>query len=115
MYRHDDIAGRRPRPSCCTSCCITCQYHIDVVVDCFSGSSYASAYYVYLWAEVLDADGFDAFLEQGSCFDAETAAKVRKFIYSAGNSQDPADAYKAFRGREPAIGAMLKKKGLVSN
>ena len=65
----------------------------------FSSSSYAAAYYVYLWAEVLDADGFDAFLETGDIFDAETAARVRRFIYSSGNSLEPGAAFKAFRGR----------------
>jgi peptidyl-dipeptidase Dcp len=79
----------------------------------FSGSSYASAYYVYLWAEVLDADGFDAFLETGDCFDSATAARVRKYIYSSGNSIDPAEAFRLFRGRDPAIEPMLKKKGLM--
>ena len=60
----------------------------------FSSSSYAAAYYVYLWAEVLDADGFEAFLEAGGCFDQETAKRVRKFIYSAGNSIEPNAAYR---------------------
>jgi peptidyl-dipeptidase Dcp len=79
----------------------------------FSTSSYAAAYYVYLWAEVLDADGFDAFLEAGNCFDKETARRVRKYIYSSGNSLDPKVAYKLFRGREPAVEPMLRKKGLL--
>jgi len=65
----------------------------------FSGSSYASAYYVYLWAEVLDADGFDAFKEKGDPFDKETANKARKYIYSSGNSIDPKEAFRIFRGR----------------
>ena len=79
----------------------------------FSGGSYAAAYYVYLWAEVLDADGFGAFLEAGSSFDAETAFKVRKFIYSSGNSLDPREAYRSFRGRDPVVEPMLRKKGLL--
>lgn len=79
----------------------------------FSSSSYASAYYVYLWAEVLDADGFDAFLETGDCFDKGVAERVRKYIYAAGNSYDPAEAFRLFRGRDPAIEPMLKKKGLL--
>jgi peptidyl-dipeptidase Dcp len=69
------------------------------VVDLFSSSAYAAAYYVYLWAEVLDADGFDAFLETGNPFDPATAARVRKFIYSSGNSMDPAQAFRSYRGR----------------
>jgi len=79
----------------------------------FAGSGYASAYYVYLWAEVLDADGFDAFKETGDCFDRSTAQRVRQYIYSSGNSLDPAEAYRSFRGRDPEIEPMLKKKGLL--
>eukprot|EP01038_Epipyxis_sp_PR26KG_P011918 gene11918-15950_t len=79
----------------------------------FSGSGYASAYYVYLWAAVLDADGFDAFLESGNCFDNATANRVKQFVYSSGNSLDPAIAFRSFRGRDPAIEPMLKKKGLI--
>lgn len=79
----------------------------------FSSSSYASAYYVYLWAEVLDADAFDAFLESGNIFDPATAARVKKHVYSAGNSADPSELFRLFRGRDPKIEPMLKKKGLV--
>ena len=79
----------------------------------FSGSSYAAAYYVYLWAEVLDADGFEAFKEAGDPFDPETAARVRKFIYSSGNSIEPLQAYSLFRGRAPLVEPMLRKKGLI--
>ena len=80
----------------------------------FAGSSYASGYYVYLWAEVLDADGFGAFKETNDCFNKEVAAKVRKYIYSSGNSRDPREAYKLFRGREAVVQPMLKKKGLLA-
>jgi peptidyl-dipeptidase Dcp len=79
----------------------------------FSGSSYAAGYYVYLWAEVLDADGFDAFVEAGDPFDPAVAAKLRRFIYSSGNSLEPSQAYAAFRGRAAGVEAMLRKKGLL--
>jgi len=78
----------------------------------FSGGGYAAAYYSYLWSEVLDADAFEAFEEAGSAFDAETAKRLRQFIYGAGNLRDPAEAYKAFRGRLPTVDALLKKRGL---
>ncbi len=81
----------------------------------FSGSSYASQYYVYLWAEVLDADGFDAFVEAGNPFDASVAQRLYKFIYSSGNSLEPGQAYRAFRGRAPSVEPMLRKKGLLSD
>jgi peptidyl-dipeptidase Dcp len=79
----------------------------------FSGSSYAAGYYVYLWAEVLDADGFDAFVEAGNPFDPAVAQRLRRFIYSSGNSLQPAQAYEAFRGRGPTVEPMLRKKGLI--
>jgi peptidyl-dipeptidase Dcp len=79
----------------------------------FAGDGYASAYYSYLWSEVLDADAFDAFEERGDAFDADTASRLRQFIYSAGNLRDPAEAYVAFRGRMPTTAALLKKRGLV--
>lgn len=78
----------------------------------FSGGGYAAAYYSYLWSEVLDADAFLAFEEKGNAFDRETAQRLHDYIYSAGNLRDPAEAYKAFRGRLPTVDALLKKRGL---
>jgi peptidyl-dipeptidase Dcp len=78
----------------------------------FSGGGYAAGYYSYMWAEVLDADAFEAFAETGNAFDPATAQRLRDYIYSAGNLRDPAEAYKAFRGRLPAVDALLKKRGL---
>ncbi len=80
----------------------------------FSGSGYAAGYYVYLWAEVLDADGFDAFVEAGNPFDPAVALRLRQFIYASGNSLEPSAAYRAFRGRGPTVGPMLKQRGLIA-
>ena len=77
----------------------------------FSGGGYAAAYYSYMWSEVLDADAFAAFEETGDIFDPATAKRLREAIYAAGGSQDPADAYKAFRGRLPSADALLRKRG----
>jgi peptidyl-dipeptidase Dcp len=79
----------------------------------FSGSSYAAGYYVYLWAEVLDADGFEAFVEAGNPFDPAVAERLARFIYSAGNSVEPGAAYRAFRGRAPTAEPMLRQRGLI--
>jgi len=79
----------------------------------FSGSGYAAAYYVYLWAEVLDADGFDAFVEAGDPFDAEVAGRLLRFIYASGNSLEPNAAYRAFRGRPATVAPMLRNRGLA--
>ena len=80
----------------------------------FAGSSYAAGYYVYLWAEVLDADGFDAFTEAGSAFDPAVAQRLLRHIYASGNSVAPGAAYAAFRGREATVQPLLKKRGLLA-
>ncbi|MFG6431190.1 M3 family metallopeptidase [Roseateles sp. LYH14W] len=79
----------------------------------FSSAGYAAGYYVYLWAEVLDCDAFDAFVEAGSVFDADVAARLRECIYAAGNSREPGEAFRAFRGRDPVVEPMLKDRGLL--
>ncbi|HEX6842154.1 MAG TPA: M3 family metallopeptidase [Stellaceae bacterium] len=79
----------------------------------FAGSSYAAGYYAYLWAEALDADGFEAFAEAGNVFDPALAARLKE-IYSAGDTRDPMELYVAFRGREPRIEALLKHRGLTA-
>ncbi len=76
----------------------------------FSGG-YASGYYSYVWAEVIDADAFQAFKEAG-LFDKATATRFRKDILSKGGTEDPMKLFKAFRGRAPKPDAYLKKKGL---
>jgi peptidyl-dipeptidase Dcp len=79
----------------------------------FSGGGYASAYYSYMWSEVLDADAFAAFEETGDIFDAKTAKSLHDFVYSAGGSRDPAELYTAFRGRLPTPEGLLRRRGLV--
>jgi peptidyl-dipeptidase Dcp len=80
----------------------------------FAGSSYAAGYYVYMWAEVLDADGYEAFRETGDPFDPSTAARLLKHVYASGNRVEPRAAYRAFRGRDAAVEPMLAKRGLAS-
>ena len=79
----------------------------------FSSSSYAAGYYVYMWAEVLDADGFNAFVEAGNPFDPTVAARLLKYVYSSGNTIEPRTAYRAFRGRDATVEPLLIKRGLV--
>jgi peptidyl-dipeptidase Dcp len=79
----------------------------------FSGDGYAAGYYVYLWAEVLEADAWDAFGEAGSPFDAATAQRLKDCIYSRGDSVEPGQAFRQFRGRDPVITPMLRERGLV--
>jgi peptidyl-dipeptidase Dcp len=79
----------------------------------FGGDGYSAGYYAYLWSEVLDADGFTAFEEAHNPFDAATAHRLYKFIYSAGGTRDFAAAYREFRGRDPRIEALLEGRGLL--
>ncbi len=79
----------------------------------FSGDGYSAGYYSYMWSEVMDADAFAAFEEAGDAFDPEVAAKLERFILSAGGSQDPVALYTAFRGRMPGVEALLKGRGLL--
>lgn len=78
----------------------------------FSGGGYAAGYYSYLWAEVLDADGFDAFTEAGDPFHPETAARLKR-VLAAGDTRDPMELYVEFRGRAPGTAALLRMRGLV--
>jgi peptidyl-dipeptidase Dcp len=77
----------------------------------FDGAGYAAGYYAYMWAEVLEADGFSAFTEAGDVFDRPLAAKLET-IFRAGDTADPMSLYRAFRGREPTIDALLAQRGL---
>jgi peptidyl-dipeptidase Dcp len=76
----------------------------------FSGG-YSAGYYSYIWAAVLDCDGYEAFSEKG-IFDPETAAAFRDNVLSKGGTEEPMELYKKFRGREPSVDALLKNRGL---
>ena len=76
------------------------------------GGGYTAGYYSYMWAEVLDADAFDAFKETGDIFNQEAAGKFRKYILTPGGIDDGMTMYRNFRGREPKIDALLKNRGL---
>ena len=72
---------------------------------------YAAGYYGYKWAEVLDADAFEAFKEHG-LFDKNTADSFRRNVLEKGGTEDPMVLYKAFRGAEPSLEPLLKNRGL---
>jgi peptidyl-dipeptidase Dcp len=81
----------------------------------FTSDAYSAGYYSYLWSEVMDADTREAFAEAGDPFDKATAEKLRKFILSPGNSTDRIEAYRQFRGRDPEVQALLKKRGFPTS
>jgi peptidyl-dipeptidase Dcp len=79
----------------------------------FSGDGYSAGYYAYLWAQVLDNDGFAAFEETGDVFSPEVARRFHDEVLIRGNSRDPAISYRAFRGRDPKIDALLRNRGFA--
>ncbi|MDE6452084.1 MAG: peptidase M3, partial [Odoribacter sp.] len=91
---------------------ITVRYRSPYFGHIFNGG-YSAGYYVYTWAEVLDADAFAAFKETGDIFNPEKARLFRENILSKGGSDDPMKLYKQFRGQEPSTTPLLKRKGLL--
>jgi peptidyl-dipeptidase Dcp len=79
----------------------------------FSSDSYSAGYYSYLWSDVITADAFDAFVEAGGPYDPTVAHRLARLL-SLGNTVDPADAYRTFRGRDPKIEALMRKRGFSS-
>ena len=80
----------------------------------FSSDGYSAGYYSYLWSDVITADAFGAFVEGKGPYDRAVAERLRKNVFSVGNTIDPADAYRAFRGRDPKIDALMKKRGFTA-
>ncbi|HJR66145.1 MAG TPA: M3 family metallopeptidase [Gemmatimonadaceae bacterium] len=79
----------------------------------FAGDGYSAGYYSYLWSDVITADAYGAFTEAGGPYDKAVAARL-KHLLSLGNTIDPADAYRAFRGRDPRVEALMKKRGFAA-
>jgi peptidyl-dipeptidase Dcp len=77
----------------------------------FGSDGYSAGYYSYLWSDVLTADAYGAFVEGGGPYDHKVAERLRKYIFSVGNTVDPAEAYRSFRGRDPRTEALMKKRG----
>lgn len=93
---------------------IESRYRSTYFSHIFAGG-YSSGYYSYIWSAVLDSDGFSAFKESGNLFNPDLASKYRKFVLEGGGTREAMEAYKAFRGSEPKIEALLKKRGLDGN
>ncbi len=87
------------------------RYRSTYFAHIFDGG-YAAGYYVYIWAEVLDADAFTAFKESGDIYNPELAAKFRKYCLAASGDDEGMVQYKKFRGKDPSVEALLKRRGL---
>ena len=79
----------------------------------FSSDAYSAGYYSYLWADTLSADAFEAFTEAGSAYDKAVAQRLRDHVFSTGNTVDPAESYRAFRGRDAKIDALMRRRGFA--
>ncbi len=90
---------------------LTYRYRSPYFKHIFGSDGYAAGYYTYLWAEVLDADGFELFQEKG-VFDPATAKSFKENVLQKGDSEDPMVLYKRFRGQEPNVDALLRGRGL---
>jgi peptidyl-dipeptidase Dcp len=77
----------------------------------FSSDAYSAGYYSYLWSETMDADTWAAFEESGNVWDPATAARFASTLLATGNETDRAEAYRAFRGRDPDVNALLRRRG----
>src|SRR5882724_3277255 len=93
---------------------IVMRHRIPQFGHVFASDSYSAGYYSYLWSDVLTADAFGAFVEGGGPYDRKVAERLRQNIFSVGNTIDPAEAYRAFRGRDPKIEALMKKRGFAA-
>ena len=93
---------------------ITMRHATPQFAHVFAGDGYSSGYYSYMWSEVMDADAFASFEEEGGAFDEERAKALETHILSKGGSADPEDLYTAFRGRMPGVEALLKGRGLAA-
>lgn len=79
----------------------------------FAGDGYSAGYYSYLWADTLTADAFNAFTEAKGPYDPAVAERLRKNVFAVGDTVDPADAYRAFRGKDPETSALMRKRGFA--
>jgi peptidyl-dipeptidase Dcp len=79
----------------------------------FAGDGYSAGYYSYLWSDTLSADAFEAFTEAGGPYDHAVAERLRKNVFSVGDTVDPADGYRAFRGRDAGTAALMRKRGFA--
>lgn len=91
---------------------LTYRYRPTYFKHVFGSDGYASGYYTYLWAEVLDTDAFELFKEKG-VFDPATAASFKKNILEAGGSEDPMELFVRFRGQQPSVQPLLRNRGLI--
>ncbi|HEY6005117.1 MAG TPA: M3 family metallopeptidase [Anaeromyxobacter sp.] len=90
---------------------VVMRHRLPHFLHVFAGDGYSAGYYSYLWADTLSADAYEAFTEKGGPYDRGVAARLQKLVFSAGNTVDPAEAYRAFRGRDADPRALMRRRG----
>lgn len=92
---------------------IVMRHRLPHFLHVFGSDGYSAGYYSYLWSDVLTADAAEAFRDATGFYDAGVAQRLRQYIFSVGNTVDPAEGYRAFRGRDPQIEALMRKRGFL--
>jgi peptidyl-dipeptidase Dcp len=90
---------------------IVMRHRMPHFLHVFGSDGYSAGYYSYLWSDVLTADAFGAFTEAGGPYDRAVADRLVEHVFSVGNTVDPAEGYRAFRGRDAAIEALMRDRG----
>jgi len=90
---------------------IVMRHRIPQFGHVFAGDGYSAGYYSYLWSDTLSSDAWEAFGEAGGPYDKAVAKRLHDCVFSLGNSVDPAEAYRKFRGRDAGIGALMRQRG----
>jgi peptidyl-dipeptidase Dcp len=90
---------------------IVMRHRIPHFSHVFAGDGYSASYYSYLWADTLTADAWEAFGEAGGAWSEPVARRLRDHVFAVGNTIDPAEGYRAFRGRDAGIAALMRKRG----
>jgi peptidyl-dipeptidase Dcp len=93
---------------------IVMRHRLPQFLHLFSSDSYSAGYYSYLWSDVITADAFEAFEEGKGPYDRDVARRLRQYIFSVGNTVDPAEGYRQFRGRDPRVEALMRKRGFAA-
>ncbi|MCE9608411.1 MAG: M3 family metallopeptidase [Planctomycetia bacterium] len=92
---------------------IVMRHRMPHFLHVFGGDGYSAAYYSYLWADTLTADAWESFTEAGGPWDQAVTRRLRDHVFSKGNTIDPTDGYRAFRGRDAGIEALMRKRGFM--
>lgn len=92
---------------------IVMRHRLPHFAHIFSSDGYSAGYYSYLWADVITADAYEAFTEAGGPYDKKVAERLIKYVFAVGNTIDPAEGYRMFRGRDPRIEALMRKRGFI--